>query len=58
MAIDLTQAKGVYAIAPTAFHEDGRVDEAHGFSLRPIAVQIFCRFELEQRFLVLWPVVD
>ncbi|SHJ64005.1 4-hydroxy-tetrahydrodipicolinate synthase [Roseomonas rosea] len=36
---DLTQAKGVYVIAPTAFHDDGRVDEASNDRLTDFFVE-------------------
>jgi 4-hydroxy-tetrahydrodipicolinate synthase len=36
---DLTNAKGVYVIAPTAFHDDGRVDEASNDRLTDFFVE-------------------
>ncbi|HEY8613562.1 MAG TPA: dihydrodipicolinate synthase family protein [Roseomonas sp.] len=36
---DLTRAKGVYVIAPTAFHDDGRVDEASNDRLTDFFVE-------------------
>ena len=39
---DLTQAKGVYAIAPTAFHEDGRLDEASNDRYTDFCVESGC----------------
>ncbi|MBB5693657.1 dihydrodipicolinate synthase family protein [Muricoccus pecuniae] len=36
---DLTGAKGVYVIAPTAFHDDGRVDEASNDRLTDFFVE-------------------
>ncbi|MFC7735590.1 dihydrodipicolinate synthase family protein [Roseomonas sp. GCM10028921] len=36
---DLTAAKGVYVIAPTAFHDDGRVDEASNDRLTDFFVE-------------------
>jgi len=36
---DLTDAKGVYVIAPTAFHDDGRVDEASNDRLTDFFVE-------------------
>ena len=36
---DLTTAKGVYVIAPTAFHDDGRVDEASNDRLTDFFVE-------------------
>ena len=39
---DLTTAKGVYAIAPTAFHEDGRLDEASNDRYTDFCVESGC----------------